>query len=186
MEYKAKMATRRWWQSMLLSPSELEKWHIQPSPSGNKAQLRRCDSAEAAMLTEGFRALWLSLPNEITQGSDPKILLRWATIAAALVHVKPGSEKGIASEAGKKGDGDKSVVSELRFAQLQNAKTPEEFLRRIRRILQQLKGVVSPESLADDIEQWFVERDQFRPRKAEKRIIVRWAMDYYRAASSKK
>jgi CRISPR system Cascade subunit CasB len=77
-------------------------------------------------------------------------------------------------------------VSELRFSQLQNSKTPDEFLRRMRRILKQINGEVSVEELGNDIEQWFFEHNQFRPRKAEKRISVRWAMDYYRAATLKK
>ena len=36
-----------------------------------------------------------------------------------------------------------------------------------------------------DIEQWFKEHNTLRPRKADKRIAVQWAMDYYRAASKK-
>ena len=109
----------------------------------------------------------------------------WATISAVLVHVKKDMKVSVAQAAGKKGDGDKSVVSELRFAQLQNAKTPEDFLRRMRRIVQQLKGEVSVLTLADDIQQWFSEHHELRPRAADKRITVKWAMDYYRAASVK-
>jgi CRISPR system Cascade subunit CasB len=102
------------------------------------------------------------------------------------VHVRKDTKQKFAFQAGRKTDGDKSVVSELRFSQLQNSKTPDEFLRRMRRILKQINGEVSVEELGNDIEQWFFEHNQFRPRKAEKRISVRWAMDYYRAATLKK
>jgi len=175
----------RWWQSMMLSPAELKALHIQPAPTSHKAQLRRCESAESAMLTEGFRALWLSLDDEITSSKKQSVIECWATIAAVLVHVKKESPKKLAEAAGSKGDSDKSVVSELRFAQLQSAKTPLEFLRRIRRIVQQVKGEVAVDKLAQDIQQWFSEHDQFYPRKADKRISVQWAMDYYRAAAGK-
>lgn len=186
----AKKAAYRWWQSMMLSPAELQPHHIPPAPTVYKARLRRCATPEAAMLTEGFKALWFSLPVEIFDQQRGDIVDRnmecWATIAAALVNVKTDTKRDIAYEAGKKEEGDKSLVSELRFRKLQNAKTPEEFLWRLRRILHQIKGKVSPEQLIDDISQWFAEHNRFIPRKADKRIAVRWAMSYYRAAAARK
>ena len=109
----------------------------------------------------------------------------FAAIAAALVQVKNNSADKLATVAGKKSEGDKSVVSELRFSQLQNAKTTDDFIRRLRRILQQVKGKVSVTKLAKDIEGWFLEFYDTRPNQASKRISVQWAMDYYRAASNK-
>ena len=185
MDEHAKKAVLRWWQSMMLSESRLKELHVRAAPTSYKAQLRRCDSIDGAMLSDGFRDLWLRLSDEITDSQSADTIECWATIAAALVHIKKEGNLSLAIAAGKKGDGDKSVVSELRFAQLQNAKSPEDFLRRIRRIIQQVKDDVSPLSVADNIHQWFAEHRQFRPRKADKRISVKWAMDYYRAASGK-
>lgn len=180
-----KSALLRWWQSMMLSADELKSKNIKPAFSGMKAQLKRCESADAAMMTEGFRALWFSLPIELTEKAKAHDIERWATIASALVYVQQVSESKLAFAAGLKGDSDKSVVSEMRFSQLQNAKTPDEFSRRLRRILQQVKGKVAVLSLAQDIEQWFIEQNAFQPRKAENRVCVKWAMEYYRAAASK-
>lgn len=176
---------QRWWQCMFLSPDELKKTGMFPAPTAHRAQLKRCDSIDAAMLTEGFRKLWFSLPEEITEKAKSTEIECWATIAAALVYVKSDSNTKLAEAAGSKAGGEKSVVSELRFAQLQDAKTPDDFLRRLRRILQQIKGDISVTSLAQDIEQWFKEHNTLRPRKADKRIAVQWAMDYYRAAAKK-
>lgn len=176
---------QRWWQCMFLSPDELKKIGMLPAPTAHRAQLKRCDSIDAAMLAEGFRKLWFSLPEELTQAAKASEIECWATIAAALVYVKSDSNTKLAEAAGNKGEGEKSVVSELRFAQLQGAKTSDDFLRRLRRILQQVKGNISVLSLAQDIEQWFKEHNTLRPRKADKRIAVQWAMDYYRAASKK-
>lgn len=186
MDNQSELALLRWWQSMFLPPVELHDKGIMPAPTANKAQLKRCESCDAAMLTEGFRSLWLSLPDGITDTGGAVTLECWATIAAALVHVKSNSKVKLASAAGGWGDGDKSLVSEMRFAQLQNAKTPDEFLRRLRRILQQVKGEVAVLALARDIQQWFAEHNQLQPRSADKRISVKWAMDYYRAAAGKK
>lgn len=176
---------QRWWQCMFLSPDELKKTGMFPAPTAHRAQLKRCDSIDAAMLTEGFRKLWFSLPEEITEKAKSTEIECWATIAATLVYVKNDSNTKLAEAAGSKAGGEKSVVSELRFAQLQDAKTPDDFLRRLRRILQQIKGDISVVSLAQDIEQWFKEHNTLRPRKADKRIAVQWAMDYYRAAAKK-
>ncbi len=185
MDDHSRRTVLRWWRSMMLTASKLNEFHILPASSVHKAQLRRCESADTAMFTEGFRALWFKLSDEITQSNNSKDIECWATIAVALVYVKSESKNKLAVAAGKKGNGDKSVVSELRFSQLQNAKTSEEFLRRLRRIIQQVKGDISAVNLAEDIHQWFTEHSQQRPRKAGNRISVKWAMDYYRAASSK-
>lgn len=176
---------QRWWQCMFLSADELNKKGTFPAPAAHKAQLKRCASIDAAMLTEGFRKLWFLLPEDVIETAKTSEIECWATIAAALVYVKSDSNTKLAEAAGSKTGGEKSVVSELRFAQLQDAKTPDEFLRRLRRILQQIKGDISVTSLAKDIEQWFKEHNTLRPRKAEKRIAVQWAMDYYHAASKK-
>lgn len=175
----------RWWQSMYLSPNELYKKGITPAPNAQKAQLKRCRDLDAVMLTPGFRALWQSLPESITEHATSNDMECWATIAGALVHVKHDSAQNLATAAGSKTKSDKSRVSELRFAQLQDTKTPDEFLRRLRRILHQLDHSVLVSSLAKDIYQWFGEHSQFYPRQADKRITVQWAMDYYRAAGTK-
>ncbi len=187
MNDQSQQTVLRWWQGMKLSPSELKKYHIPPLPSSYSAQLRRCDTVDAVMFTEGFRALWLKFDKVVTEGTyaDQK-MEAWAVIAASLVHVQKDNKQNFAFLAGRRIDGEKPVVSELRFSQLQNSKTADEFLRRMRRILKQLNGEVSVKDLSKDIEQWFFEHNQFRPRKADKRTSVRWAIDYYRAAVQKK
>ncbi|WP_438864532.1 type I-E CRISPR-associated protein Cse2/CasB [Neptunicella sp.] len=179
----------RWWQSMFLPTEQLKDKRITPAPSAHKAQLKRAESLDAVMLTAGFRALWLSLPEElIADKSEEKqieLMECFAAIAAALVQVKSNVTDKLATVAGRKTDSDKSTISELRFFQLQNTKTPDDFIRKLRRILQQVKGEVSVEGLAVDIQKWFSEYRGSRPNQASKRIGVEWAMDYYRAASSK-
>lgn len=183
-ELKGKLL--KWWQSMALPESELRKKEITPAPSGMKAQLKRCHSIETSMFSEGFRTLWFSLFDEPREQDKPEIYESWATIAAALVFVKEDSGTTLAKAAGSKGDGDKSVVSEMRFSQLQSSKTPDDFLLRLRRILQQLDGKVSVYHLALDIEQWLLEYHQFRPQATNDRIGIKWAMDYYQAAKATK
>ncbi|MDC9597484.1 type I-E CRISPR-associated protein Cse2/CasB [Xenorhabdus anantnagensis] len=119
---------------------------------------------------------------EITEETRQKNIILWAMIAVTLVYVKTNTTTNLATAAGTKTENDKPIVSTHRFTQLQAARTPEEFIIRLRRILQQLKGQVSVLSLARDIEQWMKEHHQPRPRRANKRLSVQWAMDYYKAA----
>ncbi|MBV7315799.1 type I-E CRISPR-associated protein Cse2/CasB [Shewanella sp. NIFS-20-20] len=176
----------RWWQTMFLPAEQLKEYGLQTAPTLYKAQLKRCESLSAIMLTEGFRALWLSLPPEIIETATEKDFECWATLAGILVYVKSDSKQKLAQAAGSISDGDKSVVSELRFAQLQDASTAEELLRRMRRILQQVNNEVAVTALIKDVQKWFAEHHNVRPQRAEKRIAVQWAMEYYRAASAKK
>ena len=174
----------RWWKSMYASASELKKEGIQAAPTAWKAELKRAESIDAVLLTQGFRALWFSLSNEITEGHEKQVgqkMLCWAAVAGALVSISENHGESFAKLAGKRGEGDKPIVSEMRFAQLQQSQTPEEFLRRIRRILKQLKGKASVVQLAKDTCYWSQELSSSYPRCADKRIAVRWAMDYYQA-----
>lgn len=181
-----KLSLLRWWQSQMLPIDELKAKKIQPAPSGMKARLKRCESVDAAMMSEGFQNLWQCLPENLTEHATANDIERWATLAAALVCVKQDGDMTFAMAAGSKGKGEGAVVSEMRFAQLQSAKTSDEFLRRLRRILQQINGKVGVISLAKNIEQWFLEQNESYPRKADKRICVQWAMEYYRAQGMKK
>ncbi|MBC8951443.1 type I-E CRISPR-associated protein Cse2/CasB [Xenorhabdus sp. PB62.4] len=187
MNNLSKSRLMRWWESMFLSASELQEKKIPPAPTLYKAQLKRCQDIDDVTLTEGFRALWFSLLEKDSEGSnseenEQKNITIWAMIAVTLVYVKVNTTTNLATAAGTKTENDKSVVSALRFAQLQATKTPDEFIMRLRRILQQLNGQVSVLSLANDIEQWMEEHHQSRPHRANKRLSVRWAMDYYKAA----
>lgn len=186
MDNTIEIAILRWWQSMFLSNEQLREKGITPAPTAHKAKLKRCDNIDSVMLSDGFRALWLSLPENFIATASPEKIECFAAIVAALVQVKNNSKEKLATIAGKKSEGEKSVVSELRFSQLQNAKSPDDFVRRLRRILQQVKGEVAVTALAKDIERWFAEHYGTRPNQPSKRVSVQWAMDYYRAAASYK
>lgn len=184
MDNKIEIAILRWWQSMFLPTEQLREKGIVPAPSAHKAKLKRCENLDSVMLSDGFRALWLSLPEGFITTANPEKIECFAAIAAALVQVKNNNKDKLATIAGKKSDGEKSIVSELRFSQLQNAKTPDDFVRRLRRILQQVKGEAAVTALAKDVERWFAEYYGTWPNQPSKRVSVQWAMDYYRAASS--
>jgi CRISPR system Cascade subunit CasB len=174
-------ALMKWWQSMYLSRTELQTKNIAQAPSGQRAHLRRAPSPEAAMLTAGYRNLWLSLPEESSTIDGALRMLAWACIAGLTAEVRTHKEINLATQAGSCQAEGKPIVSELRFQQLQGAKNEVEFMRRLRRMIKQFQGQLSVTALADDILCWFIEHYQHTFPSAEKRIAVRWAMDYYRA-----
>ncbi|EMB6140781.1 hypothetical protein OUM58_003518, partial [Proteus mirabilis] len=91
-----KINVLRWWESLFLSPNELSKKGILPAPNRYKSELKRCDSITAIMLTEGFRALWLSFPVDLINNATTEDIERWAIIVAILVYITQDSEKHFA------------------------------------------------------------------------------------------
>ncbi len=172
----------RWWESLFLSSDELNKKGIISAPSRYKAELKRCESITAIMLTEGFRALWLSFPSELINQAKTEDIERWAVIVAVLVYITQNGEKHFATIAGEKDESKKSCISESRFLQLQSSRNYDEFIRRLRRILIQIKGKSSVLSMCKDLEKWVLEKQQIRSVQASEQVIVEWAMKYYRAA----
>lgn len=165
-----------WWQQMTFPAEQLKGVK---APSRNRAELRRCSSADAAMLTEGFRALWLALPESVRQQRAYSIEA-WATVAAVLAHITEAQSCSFGSSLGHwDSKTDKAVVSEFRLQQLQGARNSQDFFRRLHRLIKQLGGKANPKMLAQDILDWFDEHYSPQPRQADKRVAVRWAMDYF-------
>lgn len=149
-------------------------------PTKLRAELKRCESPIAAIMTEGFRSLWQRVPE--SQRPSPYAMQAWATIACMLAHTKstPDKSASIATLLGRIDKStDKPAMSELRFAQLQNARSEEEFFIRMVRAVKMLKGQATPALLATDVLAWYAEHHSRSPIKTANRIAVKWAMDYY-------
>lgn len=181
-------ALRRWWQRLTLTPQELKVLTPQsPLPRGVRAVLRRCDSADAAMLTQGFRELWAILP-ETTKQTDyrDEQLQVWSCIALVAAELRK-EEKGVplAKRLGQHKDNtDKPLMSELRFQQLLTCRTPEEFIQRLRRALALAgKEGVSVVLLASVIALWWREHRGRLSAKPTQRLGFVLAKDYFTATS---
>ncbi|WP_123589370.1 type I-E CRISPR-associated protein Cse2/CasB [Salinisphaera orenii] len=178
-------AVRRWWQRLALTPAEAEKigLAVRPWSPGLRAVLRRSETPEAAAMTEGFRRLWYTQQKAAGDDADNLNIAAWACVAMLLAEVKGDAVgQSFAAEAGKEqGDTGEPVVSALRFQQLQESRSPEELVRRLRRVLAMLRGSsLSPVLLADDVLLWFAERAGQRwPDDPGKRLAFRWAEAYF-------
>lgn len=186
----------------------LKDWHDWLDDNrGDRARLRRADSPEDILLTDAFFHFLHRMDKATPNWSQNVPMLTSACMAGALSHVKTdkqtpsklfGSEKkekGKDAEAPKKMAGfaeqlatpqegkSKAPMSELRFQQLQKSPSIDDFYRRIIRAIRLLDGNVNLASLANDIIQWHEEFNKPIGREPAKRLAVRWATDYYTAAS---
>ncbi|MCE8026879.1 type I-E CRISPR-associated protein Cse2/CasB [Billgrantia aerodenitrificans] len=180
---------RCWWQRLTLPAAELKAFSDAPPwPKGVRATLRRCDTVEAAMLTEGFRLLWhrLSAPEGEGEKQRNYRLQTWACIALVLAEVRaesPGATLG--SQLGKqKKETGKPHMSELRFQRLLACRSPEELITHLRRALALIdKRGVSAVYLADNVALWWAERwresQGWAASRPSQRLSFQWANDYF-------
>ena len=152
-------ALRRWWQRLTLTQQELKAFTSQPPlPRGVRAVLRRCDSAEAAMLTQGFRELWAMLPDTTKQTDyrDEKLQV-WSCIAL--------------------------IAAELR-EEKQGASIALRLVQRLRRALALAdKRDISVVLLASVISLWWREHRGRLSAKPTQRLGFVLANDYFAATS---
>lgn len=182
-------ALRRWWQRLTLSAEAL-KAHTKarPWPKGMRAALRRCDTIEAAMLTEAFRHLWRLLPakEDQTERQRDQRLQTWACIALVAAELReelPSMPLGARLGQQKRETG-KPYMSELRFQQMMTSRTPEELVQRLRRALALVdKRNTSVVHLADNIALWWREYQGEASPQPARRLGFVWANDYFGAVA---
>lgn len=155
---------RNWWDALADAP-------------GERARLRRAERPDDILLTEPFFRFLRLMPANWTK---PEHLQASAIVAGTLAHVKEHREGSFAGQlAARKKGGDKSVMSELRFQQLQKSRDPDEFFRRLLRAVQMLEKTVNLYSLADSILLWMKEYRWGADRLPNNRLAFIWANDYY-------
>jgi len=176
--------------------SALRVWYRQLEDSrGDRARLRRAERPEDVLLTKAFSNFLQIMP---THWGEPKNILSSAAVAGLLAHVKvdkqipsigyqpkdssePRNLAPFAELLARPVKGDKAVMSEMRFQQLQKSHTTEEFYRRMIRAIRILDGSVNITSLANDIIHWHREFEGSINRQPANRLAVRWATEYYTA-----
>ncbi|SFX34213.1 type I-E CRISPR-associated protein Cse2/CasB [Marinospirillum alkaliphilum] len=174
----------QWWEAMNLSAEALGR---PPAPTAWRAELKRAQSPEAVLLTEGFRNLWLKVRDQAFPDflGEHQKMLAWAAVAGVLSHVRQNGRGRFAAVFGQKdAKTQKPLVSELRFHQLQASRTPEEFYRRMHRLVRLCGGEMPVQDLAKGILDWFVEQMGHKSGEISYGTAVRWALDYYSAAET--
>lgn len=133
-------------------------WNALGDDRGTRAELRRCANTLQVMEVAGFhhlhaRLLPLGLANKTQEGTE-RSAAQLAVVAAVLAHLKEAGERkpALAFSTGAS-PGDPPPVSPLRFRQVLEARTPDELLLRLRRVLPLARGL-DPIQLAADAFHW--------------------------------
>lgn len=153
-------------------------WHWLDDNRGERAVLRRADTAEDILLTSAFAHFLQQMPD--SWGQNYRIFDS-AMVAGLLARVKTAESNTPFAQAlaTPKQSGSKAAMSELRFQQLQKSHDPDAFFRRMTRAIALLGGAVHLLSLADGTLHWLQEHRHSVDREPTKRLAVRWATDYY-------
>ena len=157
----------------------LRDWHNWLDANrGDRAQLRRAQSPDDVLLTTAFAHFLQHMPR---RWSEDLAITDAALVAAVLARVRQDDSKTSFAKAlaSPKVGGTKARMSELRFQQLQKSHTPEDFFKRLCRAVALLGGEVNIPALANDILHWLKENRTAPAIKAQDRLAVRWASDYY-------
>jgi len=151
---------------------------------GDRARLRRAECAEDVLLTDAFFHFLKRMPDH---WREKNLMLSSAAVAGLVSHIKsdhPGVS--FATLLARPVKGDKPAMSELRFQQLQKSTTTSDFYRRVLRAINLLGGSTNVVSLGNDIIQWHQELEHHIDREPAKRLVVRWATDYFTALPKSK
>ena len=164
----------RWWGRLT---GELSS-DAGPFPSGTRAVLRRAYTPDDALLSEGFRHLWLALPPARRTSWDMRA---WGAVAMCLAEVREHETNrnfaGAMALQKERGGGPR--VSELRFQQLLHSSDLDELARRVRRAVHLVGNKVDVRSLADDVLLWHREKNGRYAARPDHRLAVRWADAYF-------
>ncbi|HPE61772.1 MAG TPA: type I-E CRISPR-associated protein Cse2/CasB [Thiolinea sp.] len=140
---------------------------------GERAQLKRCHSVEAAMMQQGFQGLSYRL-----QALDRHMegLAVTAVLLALASRPVPGA---LPTLLGQARDSEKPLFSELRIQRLMAADSLDELLKNLRRAVMQTDRQANPLLLADSILHWEAEHRHPDWFTGQRRWQYRWAKDYY-------
>lgn len=138
-------------------PSEAHRelitwWHGLDHDRGTRAELRRCEKPLDVMLTLAFHAVRARLVQAgLDDGREP-LRSRIAMVIGLAAHLGPDAS-GNNAPAQAFSEGERPVVSPLRFRRILSAQDDDELYRLLRRVLPLAPGVNFP-ALAKDVLNW--------------------------------
>ena len=166
---------------------DLRRWHKKLEDQRDlRASLRQSSSLVDVYMSVGFRDLLKTVKYMDARNSE-SVFQSLAVIAGLASYVKNNDEsQSFASQMGRAKQGQRPIMSELRFRRLMSIETPEALYRELRRAIKLADGSINLNSLANDVLQWFKEQNFKRlgrvPATGVKSTLpVRWSIEYYDA-----
>lgn len=153
-----------------------QQYHINSGRLGSRARLRRSERPDDALLTQAFSLFLNQVPDRWAKDNH---LYVSAMIAVLLSHIETNDTSNQFMAQLAVGEGDRPVMSELRFKQLLKSRDPEEFFKRLLQAIRLLKGKVNTISMIEGILHWYREYQYGPDSNPMNRLSVRWAQQYY-------
>lgn len=190
-----------WHQKLTGDDREKQDIHDEPSPkvyipkldSGSRARIRRAQNLQEIAMLPAFHTLYHSISQSHPAHNTDEALDAWLLTTALIAEVKnhiPNAGNSLNDLPYAAGcvpaDSDKPTISPARFQQLLKSASPEEFLTRMRRIIQHAGAQLDVIKLAQDVLQWHHEHRHPDRKAPSKRLTVKWASRYYNTDHNKK
>jgi CRISPR system Cascade subunit CasB len=154
----------------------LNWWRQLQNNTGNRAELRRCQSPEDAAAKVDTFKIYNLLGHFYSIESA-------ASAAGLLAHIRPESEFDYTPFGQKlsmvKENGDKPIFSENRFQQLLKSRYWNDFYTNMRRAIIVLDGIVHPLIIADIVFRWDREQKPETIKTPGQSLRLRLSQDYY-------
>jgi len=142
----------------------------------DRAVLRRTQTPNDVLVTHAFYNFLNHMPEDWKIKEN---LYKSAFIAVVCSNIKQNTNNESFAEQLSHSDEKHKVISPLRFLQLQKSTTPDEFFRRLIRIIKILKGKVNIISITNDIIQWLTEYNEGPSLDFMNSLAFTWASAYY-------
>lgn len=182
---------RGWWESLQPETADSENQNARRYPYGRKerAILRRAQSLDDLVTNEAVirlaRDLWRRGNFKKNLEGDDKNPEFWyydrvALAAGVIAHVKKDANDGktLAASLGSAGEGDRPLMSAIRFKAMQRCRDVEDLFVHLRRAVRLAGGCVDVVQLMSDVMEW--QREIVSAGHAGARSVkFSWARDYY-------
>lgn len=156
---------------------------------GVRAELKRCNSWESVLAIPGFWELVHFLKKNddkdgnIFEHNLQKYIVPLAMTVGVISHIKEDSNDNLIAKMRDKNPDKSSKSTHLRFRQLIQSNTPNDFYRKMIRSLSFVDNKVNIKELVNDIFDWYnefvlLEKD-YEPTKW---LLVKWSKNYFSEA----
>lgn len=180
--------------------------------ASDAAKLKRCQHMDDVAMQPAFMALWQQVEPTLIKSTanhsaynhkvSDNAFAAWLAVAWVLSQVRTVDDRYLVASAGKnkrqlnntlacvagqrQDDGDRPLITSLRFEKLVSARDPNNFVSLLARMVAQLQQqgqAINVVWLANDILHWFADYQGSNYRTPKDKLTVQWSLTYYQMYS---
>ena len=180
--------------------------------ASDAAKLKHCQHMDDVAIQPAFIALWHQVEPTLIKSTtnhsaysykvSDNAFAAWLAVAWVLSQVRTVDDSYLVASAGKskrqlnntlacvagqrQDDGDRPLITPLRFEKLISARDPDNFVSLLARMVAQLQQqgqAINLVWLANDILHWFADYQGSNYRTPKDKLTVQWSLTYYQMHS---